>query len=68
MSLDESIVSCSKIYGVKSYSCWLTAFCASKSLAINLHLFFSPVYGLANTYSKFPDYFENALPHNNTLD
>ena len=65
MSLDENIVRCSKMYGVKSYSCRLTAFYASKSLAISLHLIFPPVYGFANAYSKFPGYFENGLPYNN---
>ena len=65
MNLNESIVRCSAMYGAKSYSCILTAFCASKSLAINLHLIFPPVYGLASPYSKFPDYFEHASPHNN---
>ena len=65
LSLDETIVRCSKTSGRQSYSCRLTAFCASKCLAVNLHLIFPPVYGLASPYSKFPDYFEHASPRSN---
>ena len=43
----------------------ILADCASKPLAINLHLIFLRVYGLSNPCSKFPDYFKDTLPHNN---
>ena len=61
MSLEDSILRCSKIIG---FSCRLTAFCASKALAINIHLIYPPIYGLADPHCRFPIYFENSLPNN----
>ena len=40
MSLENCIQRLSKTYGRQSYSCSLTAFCASKALAINIHLIY----------------------------
>ena len=62
MSLEDSILRMSK---TKGYSCRLTAFCASRALAINIHLIFPPVYGLTSPYSRYPNYFENSLSRRN---
>ena len=64
MSLENCIERLSKTYGRQSYSCSLTAFCASKALAINIHLIYPPVHGLADPQVRFPDYYEGSLSSN----
>ena len=55
-----------KTKGLLSYSCRLTAFCASRALAINIHLIFPPIYGFTDPYSRHPNYYENALSRTNS--
>ena len=64
MSLENCIERLSKTYGRQSYSCSLTAFCASKALTINIHLIYPPVHGLADPQNRFPDYYESSLSSN----